>query len=228
MLTYFVPSKLAETIANDLKAGIKADIKADLKADLASVNYAGSGDSPVMASGGSMTFRSTNGWSCDTPPGNLHQRCVVGGKVDTSTIEWDDVVPLAPNGALGWTNLQGWTLDIYARDASSKPTRKGYIEMCTTSSGNIATTSCDNKTGFLLISTAGSKGVMGQAVSIIDSNVLETTTAPFYAVQYYDPGCQTHNGSPIPACEHPGFIHSSIDNGDYICLHGKCQILVDK
>jgi hypothetical protein len=119
-------------------------------------------NSPVMASGGSMTFRTSGGWACDTVSGQssaFHTKCVSSGQLNVvdskgvpiGTIDWDNVLPPdthfgtpATNfGALGWSGLATpWSLDIWARDKNGKavtsgsspaPVEVGEVRMCTVS-----------------------------------------------------------------------------------------------
>jgi hypothetical protein len=201
------------------------------------------GNSPIMASGGSMTFRSTTPWFCDTVPSqNYHTKCVTTTKVSIASIAWDNVLPFSDSavGVLGWTNLStAWRLDIWARDvagnaadASGNPIKVGGVMMCTTSTNTITANApiCGGAPTYLLIMVEGSSvdaahsGVLG----LMDSTAAESGT---YAKQYFDSKCNVHdasNNKTIPGCEHPGIIVSSIDSQTYKCQHGNCLIAIDQ
>jgi hypothetical protein len=202
------------------------------------------GNSPIMASGGSMTFRSAAGWTCDTQAGTPHTKCITSKAVAISTIEWDNVLP--PDtypGELGWTGLStAWTLDLLAKANSYA----GGVHICTSTSGDL-TKGCDGpgtsysanaSQAFILIATVGKtsagnpSGSNTSTLSLVDSAAYDSSDLD-YAVQYYDPDCTVHNPSKIPACEHPQTIQTSLDmpNGSYKlykCQHGDCQIAIDK
>lgn len=195
------------------------------------------GNSPIMASGGSMTFRADGGWNCDTTS-NLHQECVSTSQVSVGTIAWDNVIPNYDDNlrTLGWTGLsKAWSLDIRARD---NPNRGGVL-MCTTSTNTFSgstSPACDaatvtygaNSKTYILIMIEGSSATSGGTLALMDSSAAESGTS---AEQYYDSGCLIHDPSKvsmIPRCEHPGNITSSIDKNVYKCQHGNCQIAIDK
>jgi hypothetical protein len=188
------------------------------------------GNSPIMASGGSMTFRSTVGWTCDTVQGQTyHSKCVSSAPVPLGTIDWDYVAPLpGSSGTLGWTGLSSaWSLDIWARDNKNGDLAMvGGVKMCTTSVGDISAT-CGGTPTYLLIMVEGKSVGQKGTIGLMDSRAAEVNTS---AVQYFDTGCDVHNVNnlKIPACEHPGAIQDSIDNQTYKCQHGSCQISIDK
>lgn len=176
------------------------------------------GDSPVMASGGSMTFRSAQ-WSCDNPGSTAHTKCVTTNAVPTSSIDWDFVDhPDGSFGAQGWTGLSTqWMLTIFARENSNN----GGVILCTSSSNVIATATCSG-TGYILIQVTG-LGSNGGALNLVDSNAADTG----FAVQYFDQGCNPHTkDQKQAACEHPKTILSSVDNQTYKCRHGNCRIAI--
>jgi hypothetical protein len=200
-------------------------------ADFGSMS-SGIGDSPILASGGSMTFRITGTtWNCDPPPSgqNYHTKCVSSGMVPTGTVRWDNVVPTTGNvGTFGWQGLTtAWTLKLWARDDSGNSAKVGRVEICTTSTNTIGSASCDAGTSYVLIAAKGA-GVHGGSVGLADSNA--TDNGALTAVQYLDTSCDVHLNAnkSVQACEHPGYIESSIDAKTYKCRHGGCQIGIDK
>lgn len=205
------------------------------------------GNSPIMASGGSMTFRAAVGWVCDTVAGMPHAKCITVMPVAMSTIAWDNVVPPDNTpGELGWTGLSTpWTLDLLAKENMYQ----GGIHLCTTASGDIKSAKCDDTASttpyssafaYLLITTTGKTkagnpmGSNTTTLSLVDSAAYDTNDNGVYAVQYYDPDCGIHNPiTKIPACEHPKFVQTSLDMPggsykQYKCQHGNCQIAIDK
>ncbi len=198
------------------------------------------GNSPIMASGGSMTFRSAGvEWTCDNPAGPSHTKCVTAKMVSVATIQWDNVLPIGTSaGSLGWTNLTiPWAFDIWARNPGGNVLKgTGGVKMCTTSTNTISATAptCDALAdmpqpysspamSFVLLYVEGSNVA---SLSLKDSYAAESGTN---ALQYFDSSCTVHDPSmKIQACEHPGEIDSSIDKGKYRCVHGSCQITVDQ
>jgi len=198
------------------------------------------GNSPIMASGGSMTFRSADGWSCDTVQGqSYHTKCVSASSFVVNSLDWDNVKPPpAPLfGTLGWTGLTAtaWTVDIYARDASGNVVGPPFkdvpgVKLCTSSSGQLASAACGGAPNYILIAVEGKsndpsgKGYLG----LVDSRVKDSSAAE----QYFDSYCTLHVTSGIPGCEHPGAIVSSLDGSIpgqiYQCKDGNCQIQIDK
>lgn len=205
------------------------------KAISGTVRGSHTGNSPILASGGSMTFRAVGGWSCDTAAGTPHTKCVSVSKVAMSTLDWDNVFPQSSSGTLGWTGLStAWTLDLYANDNQYG----GGIHMCTASSGVIASATCDSSgtsysgsssQAYLLIATTGKTTQNHTTLNLVDSTAYDADAGDtaIHAVQYYDPDCGVHSNSKIPNCEHPKVVQTSLDSGNkYKCRHGNCQIAI--
>jgi hypothetical protein len=112
--------------------------------------------------------------------------------------------------------------------------------MCTVSSSSVAA-KCDTSanpammygTAYLLIMVEGLSVDDTSAVALLDSNAVESGAAE----QYFDPKCNVHQNTTIEACEHPGQIVSMFTSlsgttspftNTYKCLHGNCQIGIDK
>jgi hypothetical protein len=203
------------------------------------------GNSPIMASGGSMTFRAAgSSWTCDTPAGSLHTWCMTQDTVYMSTVAWDNLVPQGAPGTLGWTKLtKPWKIDILARPDGNT----GGVKMCTTGTAPSTATppkapTCDvdsspsvtsytNNLSYIVLLIEGSSqkgGTLNLYDSVYDSAKLQ-------AVQYYDSGCSIHNAAnqtpkmvAVPPCEHPGQVTASFDTATYKCQHGICQIGIDQ
>jgi len=190
------------------------------------------GNSPIMASGGSMTFRAnTTTWNCDTVAGQpYHTKCVTAAQVPVGTIAWDNVITNTSLRTLGWTGLTTpWYLDIYARNTSGTvvaPAQAGGVRMCTASTNVIANATCSG-TGYILIMVKGTSVVANGKLGLMDGSVNDSSAAK----QYFDSGCIVHTvlaNNTLPGCEHPGNIVSSIDGLTYKCQDGSCQISIDR
>ncbi|MBV9770448.1 MAG: hypothetical protein JOZ32_12815 [Bryobacterales bacterium] len=189
------------------------------------------GNSPIVASGGSMTFRITgpgNLWSCDTTSPPLHQQCVSSVPVSTGDIACNDVISPDGSQANCWSTVsKAWSLEFRVRDNP----QNGGVKMCTISS--MTSTKCDAElnsvpsytSAYILMQIVGASVQTGQTpgkVALMYSSAIDSGQA----IQYYDSGCDIHDPthSPIPACEHPGTIKNSIDNVINKCRHGMCQV----
>lgn len=201
-------------------------------------------NSPIGASGGSMTFRAAKtSWVCDSVTiagATYHTKCVTKDQVPVAGVDWDDVVPISNSvvGSLGWTDLSmPWMFDIWARNAGGNALKgSGGVKLCTTSTNTISATAptCDAlaaqpqpysvpATSYILVYVEGSNVAK---LGLMDSNAVDSGSNTV-ALQYYDSTCDIHDPAKmptVPACEHPGQIDSSIDKTQYKCQHGACQI----
>jgi hypothetical protein len=199
-------------------------------------------NSPIAASGGSMTFRAVAGWVCNDSGGNLHTWCTSHDMVSISTVDWDNLLAQSASEPLGQTGLSTpWKLDIFARPLTST----AEVRMCTTSTLPSTTTAptCDfdsapnttygSNQSYLAIMIEGSSpqgGTLGLYNGVYDPT--DPTDKAIHSVQYYDSGCAIHNpakNATIPPCEHPGIVQvyfNHMATYSYKCQHGNCQISV--
>jgi hypothetical protein len=193
-------------------------------------------NSPIMASGGSMTFRAQGVWNCDSHTVaqlTYHTLCVSSAKVTGATIDWDNVVATPDGkGALGWSGLTAaWTLDIFARgNNGSLGThvlhQSPEVRMCTSNTNVAASATCGaTPPNYILIQVDGNSIAAGGVVGLVDTSLHEQT----YAVQYFDSGCPVHTAAAgvLPACEHPGaIVVGTLDSTVYKCKDSSCQIAI--
>jgi hypothetical protein len=192
------------------------------------------GTSPIMASGGSMTFRLTdmgNKWNC---VGNNTQ-CVTANKVPMADFAFYDVLDgagMLPKDLKGLS--KSWTLTMWSRNddgttADNGRQKRGKVTICTSidqKACDPANTSYGGGKAYVLIKAEGGSGT----VSLVDSNAADPASIT-KAKQFSDSGCKIHenDGKPIPACEHPGIIEfSEFSGGTFTCQHGNCQIGIGK
>lgn len=172
-------------------------------------------DSPMMASGGSMDFRSLNGgWSCTSST-----TCTSNSRtIDTTKVafvELDSSSGTVPPGVTVPAG-QTWIIDLYARDATGHILSAGnHVEICPLSpSGG----SCG---------AAGSTGVMITATGATLGNEIDLDDNGVVAKRYEDNN--TCNIGMRQGCEHVGKVAVSINGSpatNYTCHHGHCEIRV--
>ena len=172
------------------------------------------GDSPVMASGGSMTFRAQSTWNCYTPERQNTQKCVTANKLSPMSLDANYVDPVTANQAFGWAGLNSWILDLYARKPDGTPVqddgsakKAGWVRICTSNS-NVAKDATCGSGNYVLIAVMG-VGAKGNpnSIGLAGSSAVEPANTPYagtyYAEQYFDSDCNSHNASNMEACEHP-------------------------
>jgi hypothetical protein len=176
-------------------------------------------DSPITASGGSMTFRGA-GWICANQVGGMakvYANCVAPANV--STVGADDVQDRMTPGVVppDWPVPAKVTFHVRQTGA--------LVMLCT--SGSASADGTCGAGNFVQIQVSGIPYAGLIASSAVDGLVS--------AVQYYDAGCHVHgttadaktNDSPpmngIPACEHPGVVDWP-DGKSYLCKDGACRV----
>jgi len=184
-------------------------------------------DSPIMASGGSMTFRASTPlkWSCYSA--TQHPYCVTQTQFTASSIALDGIMPAnntnpVPAGFADLSQFSGWKILMYPRAVDGSLVKSSFVEICQISkpaSPLPQTPPPCVGSGYILLQAHGN-GVGGRPVSLVDSNASNDSSTE----QYYDPDCEVHpSGTAVPGCEHPGTI-TLVDQKDYVCNHGACVI----
>jgi hypothetical protein len=186
-------------------------------------------DSPIVASGGSMTFRTQDYWRCSsvsTGATGMNDLCWT-----TENIKYfrEEDVQDDMGGDAKDQNAVGTIYFSLRQEAGAnpKPTlappSQPYIVVCTSSS----TSACNNNTNYVLVQ------VYGSTSGLVTSKAFETNDV-VHAVQYFDKSCHVHGtvggGMDTPpgyisACEHPGYVYW-LDKKYYKCKDGGCRILL--
>jgi hypothetical protein len=201
-------------------------------------------ESPIVASGGSMTFRSQSTWNCSAPSNQVYV-CITSGSI--SSLSASGLYMQNPSNnsqyyAAPTTITSSAKIRFYLRQSNGTPSTSGVqsIVLCTSSSSSYDST-C-NGTGNVQIQAYNATNSNYPPV-LVASNAVEpnSTYAPqTYAEQYFDPTCLVHGSppntptqpatdvplTPIPACEHPGYV-TWVDNNTYACVEGACWVNVD-
>jgi hypothetical protein len=208
-------------------------------------------DSPITASGGSMTFRSQSPWNpCIAPTGtgvaNISSVCITSasfsGFTPTHLYRGDGQGNFFSAPSYGRiSGSETGKVTFYMRlpngDPGAAPTSTStpstpYIVLCTSNSPNYDM-SCGGGTNYVQVQvykTATSNPIL------VSSNAAEPSGSSYspqqtYAIQYFDPGCPVHGTSstapnPVPACEHPGWV-TWVDKQSYLCVQGLCSVSLD-
>jgi hypothetical protein len=190
-------------------------------------------DSPIVASGGSMTFRAQRGWTC-SPSGSgmagMNDFCWARDSISYFRVEdvQDDngnqINDQQQPSGIVYFNLR--QPDGTPSPKPQVPPTNPYIKLCTSGS-NQANVGCNQQTGYILVQ------VYGPNSGLITSKAFEPNAA-VKAVQYFDVTCHVHGTTSastdtpppyIPACEHPGWV-GWLDNNSYKCKHGGCRVLL--
>jgi len=190
-------------------------------------------ESPILASGGSMTFRAYSPWVCSLPLGgaNVSTDCAALANVTSFSsvgVEQPMSATEAPQNYVG-----NGTVVFHTRDqAGHLPNSTVSIRLCMSQSsapgGPCATSNITAVQLHVTNPSGSSAGLVGSnAVEPPDANTRQT-----YAVQYFDPACPVHGTSAylippnnIPACEHPGHVDWP-DGGPYRCRSGACWVFL--
>lgn len=190
-------------------------------------------DSPITASGGSMTFRAKSGWTCSSAktgmPG-MNDFC--WAQTNISKFEVEDIQDDLGN-QIGNANQSSGTVYFNLRmdDGSlnppfpnkpkSTPPPVPYIALCTSDSNDPKMGGCNGKTKYVLVR------VYGPNSSLVTSKAFENNASVF-AVQYFDTTCDVHDAALhyVPGCEHPGWVLWGFDNKYYRCKHGGCRLFL--
>jgi hypothetical protein len=193
-------------------------------------------DSPVTASGGSMTFRSQSMWTCSVPTSaspNLPTFCTTASTIGAFTAL--RLYRPDPNSSTNFfsaptsssSSAIPETITLYMRKDSGDP-------------GATAPTTTSTTTPYIKLTSSGSSvtiqvyNVNNSRSGLVMSNAVETSNSPpatptTYAVQYFNPDCPIHVMPPpstILACEHPGWVNW-VDTQNYLCVDGLCLIGLD-
>ncbi len=184
-------------------------------------------DSPIMASGGSLTFRSPTAWTCNP----ARTACSTQPAAPLTTINQDDLDSQSGPPPNLPPISQPWTIQFAPRNA------QGGLN----GAAGVSVTLCSATSDFHDQNCGGNNPSLVKVFVVggpllIQSRAREDQTK-LTAVQYYDAGCQVHGiptapGSttdtpiiPIPACEHPGVV-TYADGKPYTCLHGACRVYI--
>ena len=177
-------------------------------------------DSPITASGGSMTFRAGRAWICANPVAgmaNVYLDCVAQANI--TTFGADDVQDPMNANTVPPPVATPATVTFHLRQSSAQ------IRLCT--SGTASAGAACGSGNYIQVHVRGAPSAGLIASQAIDTGV--------FAVQYYDATCHVHgttaaangNDAPpqmsVPACEHAGNI--DWPNGVlYNCKHGACRV----
>lgn len=183
-------------------------------------------DSPIVVSGGSMTFRALKYWTCDNSDAPLSTHCYSPAS-NLSTITSDDLLGSSGNWASDYNIGGPWTIKLFPRDKNGKTSGAAGVSivLCSTSAADFST-NCSGS-GYVRIFVTGGP-------ALLTSNAKEPSVAGSLAIQYFDPACQLHgttNGSSdkppsaVYACEHPGNV-TFADGSPYTCVNGMCRIVI--
>lgn len=181
------------------------------------------GDPPIMASGGSMTFRARAGWSSCTTVGSGSSAvttCISQKQIDGSEIALDGVVPTTAGAPIpaGWSDITTqWTIDMYARDAAGQIARTSGVHLCTSDAAGNCGAAAINST-YVKIWNFG-QGVNNTGTNLIPISVQDSAQG----YQYRDNGCSPQNGQ---GCEHPGAVNITVSgsSNSLSCHNGACEI----
>jgi hypothetical protein len=191
-------------------------------------------ESPILASGGSMTFRAYRPWTCAAPVGNTPSiACVALANVTSfgsAGVENLMSTTPAPNQGPGIGN---GTVVFHMRDRMGGLSSSGVsVTLCMSQSampGGACATSNITTVQIKVTNPSGSSAglVTSYAVEPADAH-----TSATYALQYFDPACPVHGTSAypippnnIPACEHPGYVDWP-DSSQYRCRSGTCWVFL--
>ena len=186
----------------------------------------GAGDSPVMASGGSMTFRSKNGWTCDTPNSTKHHSCF-------ATLPSPHYLYLdGGDKSFPTSKFKNWAVVMSARGFGTTNGTTGQVKLCSSVDGQKCSAKGDTAITGVLVTHLGHgvKRFFGNGtLEFVDSLAVESGT---FAFQYRDSGCNVHSDKhAYPDCEHPGEIDlSDLDappSTTYHCRNGQCRVYID-
>ena len=207
-------------------------------------------DSPITASGGSMTFRAQSKWTCSTPtsPSNVSTVCIAStgiasfGATRLYRLDTNSNFLSAPSYGRG-SGYESGAVTFYLRPASGDPgataptpstTTTPYIVLCTSSFGSYDI-ACSG-TNYIQVQVYNVATPTPTHAILVASAAVEPSTSDYasasYAIQYFDPACAVHGTasvpipSPIPACEHPGWV-TWVDKQSYLCVHGLCSVALD-
>jgi len=179
-------------------------------------------ESPILASGGSMTFRSHSTWACSNP-----QTCTT--TVSTTTLTAERLYQ--PVGNNNWNGAPSPLVSmnpvtLYMRPDNGDPGMNAPASPGASTTPYITITNTGTTIQVQVTNVSGTQAVL------VDSSATEPARnglTPVYSKQYFDPGCRLHGTLfvPIPstiiACEHPGWVLFA-DQQNYLCLHGLCAI----
>jgi len=172
-------------------------------------------ESPILASGGSLTFRSPYGWTCTpTAAGAMtFSYCYTGQSItkivfsahylfrpDSTSISGYTPAPDNSNNPLS-TGAVSFMLRQPNADAGSQPPQATspvppYVELCTSKYQSLDN-NCGTSSGYFQVQVhnSGSSNavlICSNGVEVLGFACPPTSTGPIYAVQYFDPTCHVH------------------------------------
>lgn len=185
------------------------------------------GDSPVMASGGSMTFRAKKGWNC--PSSTV---CMTVNSFDLSEVDFSGLVPLDKTTNVlvptAWASLASvsWQVTLNARDSEGGLTSGNYVMLCPFALDPITKQpicGAAGTSGPLLIQVKSSNNSATLSLQQGKSeNYVDDTDS---VVRYQDSSCSKVPDDPV--CEHIGQVDlNTTPTASYKCLHGRCEIRI--
>jgi hypothetical protein len=168
-------------------------------------------ESPITASGGSLTFRAHGGWLACQPTnvGGMSYYCVKRVNVSNfygADFQDTDLTASASSG----------TVTFFFRQAGGAESTSGaHIILCT-SSLSAPDRTCGG-TNYVQVQVYGANS------SLVQSNAADND---YTAYQYRDSTCQVNTVIPVPACEHPGKV-TWVDGTNYTCRQGACRVSLE-
>jgi hypothetical protein len=194
-------------------------------------------DSPITASGGSMTFRSQSMWSCSSPIGQPPISTICTSATNITAFSAIRLYRQDPNN-----NTNFFSAPSYSSSNALADTVTFYIRNSSGDPGPAPTPHTSPSTPFITLTSGGGQvkiqvnNVNNSQAGLVNSDAGEpsgSTNVPAttYAVQYFDPTCLVHGTSnippsPVPACEHPGWVNW-VDSQNYLCVDGVCWVALD-
>jgi hypothetical protein len=185
-------------------------------------------DSPISASGGSMTFRALTDWACVKPVAGLLN---VYGECDAqvSNVAYFRVDDVDNQGnEIADANQAYGKVIFYLRQASGPAWTGGAkVTLCTAATADGA---CDTTmTGWVRLVVDGSS-----TAGLVKSNATDQNDGSTFGhtVQYFDSTCHLHGTvsaandtapASIQACEHPGTVNW-VNRTNYSCVDGGCRV----